>query len=346
MANKEISPIALYEGGTGSQLNTVGQMLLNDGVTVISAGSGATGTFFAGGNLWSPSLGQHCIVTNISSGSGTHTINANAKFIEVICVGGGGSGGSGRSGTSAASGGGSGGSGGGVNQTRCPVAFFGGAGASISYSVGAGGTHALGVSNANGNAGNPGGATTFGNIYALGGLAGNAGTTSGGAGVYAPASYWGPVVQCEIGQGPESGAGSLTAGTSAPTLSYFYGNYSPSSGGGGAGGNSSTSYAGGAGGAFLNAAATQVLAGGKGGSATIVAGGGGGQGTTSGFHVSFSGGTGGGGGAYHSSGTSGTGGPGGFPGGGGGGGAGSVSPIASATSGAGGAGIIVIAEWI
>src|SRR3990167_1122737 len=233
------------------------------------------------------------IVTTITAtGAGSHTLNAATKFLTVIGYGGGGGGGSGRQATSTTSGGGSGGGSGSSFMYNLPASFFGGGGASVSYSVGNGGAGgaAQATASSNGVAGSAGAATSFGNLTTST-VTSNAGAggTNGAATAGASNVALGNV--SSVTEGTPGGAGSLTAGATPTALSS--GISAPTGGGGGAGAESGVSYAGGTGGAIVHpGSGVTLLAGGA-------AGGGSGNPNTSLTNCIY-GGTGGGGGSTSS----------------------------------------------
>lgn len=165
-------PYAVVCGGTGS--TTALQQVSGTGTTgqVLTAQSGAL-------PIWSDSATSgEIIVTEYVSGaeSGTHTLNNNTKLVAVCAIGGGQGGFDNRvtGGFEIFFWGGSGGSYVFITQL---ASFFGGAGANVSYGVGAGG-----APNTNG------GDTFFGNIVALGGRNPEDHITSGIASTSSPVS--------------------------------------------------------------------------------------------------------------------------------------------------------------
>jgi hypothetical protein len=255
----------------------------------------------------------------VYTASGTFTVPIGAKVIKVTCIGAGGGGGGGaRNSTISTYSGGSGGGGGGLSDYIFRAEDLGGAGASVTVTVGTGGT---------------GGAVTATGTTALAGNAGVAGGTtsiSSGASTFLRAT------------GGGLGAGGVTTGTNATGASgfgMFGGNgvgYDSGLPGGGQGGQGSSSGAGASGGipvsSTLTAATGSVSANGGAGPSNAYyngAGGGGAGGassTTNGF-------TGGAGGSYG--------------GGGGGGGEGSTAGASGrgGAGGVGGVGLVTFTVW-
>ncbi len=342
------SPIPVIEGGLGVSSPTNHGLIIGNGTSAVSSMStGTIGQIITSNTPSAPTFQNavsNVVVTSYTSGSGNHVLNGSTTTVEVICFGAGGGGGSGRSGTTALSAGGSGGAGGGIGYTFIPVAFFGGAGATVAYSVGSAGTGGTGASSANGNPGIVGGDTQFGTITALGGTPGIGGTTTTVVGPDNVISTWNNSYQSLILTA--AGSGTVSVGGSATDIA---GMGSPTSGGGGGGGNSTTSRAGGAGGKIRNSAGTNIFAGAIGGTATTALNCDGANGSSmiaSPYAKSLLGGNGGGGGGHNNGGTSGKGGNGGFPGGGGGAGSGTVSPGTSGVGGNGGNGAIWVIEYL
>jgi hypothetical protein len=256
---------------------------------------------------------------SIFTSSDTFEIPTGAKVIKVTCIGAGGGGGGGaRNSTIATYSGGSGGGGGGISDYIFRAQDLGGAGASVTVTVGTGGT--AGAVNATG--------TTA--------LVGNAGVAGGTTSISSGASTF---LQAT---GGGAGAGGVTTGTNAVGASgigMFGGNgpgYTSALPGGGQGGQGSSSGAGASGGipvsSTLTAATGSVSANGSAGASDAYyngAGGGGAGGASS----TTNGLTGGAGGSYG--------------GGGGGGGEGSTAGASGrgGAGGAGGAGLVTFTVW-
>ena len=212
--------LSVARGGTGiSTTPSNGQLLIGNGTNytaaTLTAGYGISVTDGAGSITVATNLAVPQI-TNYTSGSGTYTVPANTKYLQVLMVGGGGGG------AGSGSGGGSGGSGG--STTFGTATSAGGSGGAT-----------------NGSVGGAGGAATVGSIsgVAISGATGDGGTTTnvvstypkGGAGA---ASALG-------GAGAGSGGSSAGAGGSGRT--------NTGGGGGGAGGSATATFGGSGGGA-------------------------------------------------------------------------------------------------
>ena len=137
-------------------------------VTKLSAtGSPSATTFLRGDGSWAtPSGGGGgggwlISATNFDA-SGTYTVPATAQFLRVFLIGGGGGGGGGGRHSLAVSGGG-GGAMGSFFYADCDVSTFGGAGASLDITIGAGGTGGIAASadSTNGASGGTGGNSTI-----------------------------------------------------------------------------------------------------------------------------------------------------------------------------------------
>ena len=268
----------------------------------------------------------------VFTASGTWTVPAGSpQTTQVMCIGGGGGGSSGAvepSGTAAA--GGAGGGGGSLVQAIFQTSSLG---ASVTVTIGAGGTGGAAQTAAGaGLAGTTGGNSTFGAfLTAYGGLGGGfigANSTGGtGAGLTGISTTYSV---CAKGGGDQQGYAAACSGGGAP------GGGETPGGTAGSGGASMLGGAGGGGGGGL-ASTPASLAGAAGGSAGTLVGPAGGAAAGNGNNGSqlatiYGAGTGGSGGGSNASGTGGTGGTGGIGGGGGGGGA------SETTSGAGGNG--------
>ena len=289
-------------------------------------------------------------------GTSTWTKPASANFVMVEMWGGGGSGGAGARGS--ALNGGSGGGGGAYAMAVFPASTLG---ATVSVSVGGGGSPRTGSSGVTGLSGLPGGTSSFGTLlYAYGGGGGQGGrsqsTPNYGAGGGGTASAGatnaagGPFIYSgttEIASAQFGGAYTADAPTrlssaqgAASAQGGAQGGGCLNSGAGGAGGCSSYGGPGGGGGAGSFGGS-----GGAGGSTTGFFGGGAAGGAVGGS--GGSGGTGrqgGGGGAGNTTTAAAAGGAGGQPGGGGGGG-GSNGSVNGGNSGTGGSGMVRVYSW-
>ena len=132
------------------------------------------------GSLWVAGAGEMSqLDAQTFSSSTTYTIPAASKLIVVECIGAGGGGGAGRRGGGQAGGGGAGGA---WERLSIPVSELGGAGASVTVTIGAGGAGAPRATvDGNGSAGSKGGNSRFGTFYFSGAMGGGGGA-SGGAG--------------------------------------------------------------------------------------------------------------------------------------------------------------------
>lgn len=341
MSYKEKSPIPIVEGGTGVSSPTQFQVVVGATTSpLVSISNGSSTQVLTSNGAADPSFqaAPSALTTSVvvtaytSAASGTHTLNAGAKVVEVFCIAGGGGGGGGT--INGGGFGGGGGSGGGVNYTNAPVSYFGGAGTGIAYTVGAGGNGGTTGSGAVGTD------TLFGNIRAIHG-AGGLNSSTGGAG---PVKFWGPITTATGGVGGASGG---AAGGATPASPSVLGSIFVPKGGGG-GGNGLGTIAGKAGGLqayAITGGTTTILAGGTGGATDGAAGGAGNDPRVSTFGLGCIGGTGGGGGGGSIAGASGRGGNGGAPGGGGGGGGGAGNGTRGG-GGNGGVGAIYVIEYL
>ena len=266
------------------------------------------------------------IFTN-TAGSSTWTKPANAKLVEILCIGGGGGGASGRRGTNAHAGGGGGGGGGNMFVWTFSAAELG---ATETVIVGTNGLGAAGQTSdsTDGIAGNPGGNSSVGTVALGGGGPGGGsglGTGTGAASGQASGQY----------RGSGGTAGAHASSASAPTLIQDRPGGAAGGGGGGSITTAGATNAAAAGGAIW---LTSLVPGGAAGTASGVNGT---NGTAFGFSNIPRPGSGGGGG-YPGTSTIGIGGDGGWPGGGGGGGAGSKNGTTSGSGGNGASGVVVI----
>jgi hypothetical protein len=261
---------------------------------------------------------------DIFTANDTYNVPAWARQLRIVCIGGGAGGGSAASGSNAAARlGGRGGGSGGRSDEIFDVDELG---ATLTITIGAGGTGGAGVAgNSNGNAGNPGGDTSVASggtdiLYAGGGTEGVGGTTAQVAGIATGG----------LGNKPGN-AGQSSVLTSVTPANTSQGDCPGGGGPGGALQTSGVANAGGDGsfGYFIGGIGRRAERGIGGASG----GGAGGAGPDKAFARGF--GAGGGAGGANASGNGGAGGAGGLPGGGGGGGGASRD---TATSGAGGNG--------
>ena len=229
--------------------------------------------------------------------STTYTVVAGAKliFVECVAAGAGGTGGARNTGTTGVTGA-AGGSGGAWEQVSIPVSELGGAGASVTVTVGAGGAGGAGRTGSTGSgiAGSIGGDSRFGTYYFGGaklqsayglmsgyvqvladgygyrGSGGNSGGSGGGdgrSGFRGGAGGGGGASITTVTRIGGDGGGYSTQPTSTSTLTYI-----ATSGGGAAGGA--------AGGGAGAAGASFGIGGGGGGSSNTTTGGAGGAGGT------------------------------------------------------------------
>lgn len=295
----------------------------------------------------------------VFTADGTYTMPANAKLLEVICIGAGGAG-----------------SDGGVkptNGTQYPGSSGGGGGARITQIFPADGlTSTVTVTvAATTTANNAGGSSTFGSYLTAfgGGVGGGIGSSTsptgagggGSLGVGANSATSGSVLggAPALTSGAAGFAGQGAGGNSAADGTYAEwggasGGGAVQSGDGKKGGSSRYGGGGGGGGGGINGATPGTpAAGAEGGvSLSITTGGGGAGGAvatsgTAGTSRSGTGfcGDGGGGGGANSTGTAGSGGAGGAPGGGGGGGGSNALGTTAGTGGTGGRGEVIVITY-
>lgn len=260
--------------------------------------------------------------------SGTWTKPANAKRVELYCIGAGGGGGSGARGLSGTNH--SGGGGGGAGQMVIAALLASDCSSTETVTIGGGGTGgAAKTADGAGNDGSVGGDTSFGMLvvakggnFGLGGvtttLAANGGTLQTNYNRFTP-------------QGQNSGGGSASNSSNAPTVADHV-LMSNRGGGGGTISSSGSDRFPAAGGAVISPSGSTICAAGSGGGSTGASGSGGN------FSNVYLLGSGGGGGYCGDSGGTVAGGSGGAGGGYGAGGGGGGSSITGANSGAGGAG--------
>ena len=282
------------------------------------------------------------VTSYTTAGSGTHTLNANTKLVEVYVFAGGAGGVGGavsdNSGSNADRAGAGGGAGG-LTHVSAPVSFFGGAGASVSYTVGDGSAGSLGTTNdsATFNPVSNGEDSNFGYIVAQGGIGG-----TDSAGVAAGKLIEFSIVQTGVG----------TSGSNNTSSSDVVGGIQATGGGGGGVYVNSIPYygAGGDSGSIKSVDGAVLVAGAAGGPA-LGSGAPGSNGSDS-LSTYFTGGTGGGGGGEGNADLSGggNGGNGGFPSGGGGGGGAGINadfgPAAGGNGGNGARGAIYVIEYL
>jgi hypothetical protein len=325
------APIAL----TQAQVTAMLDLFSNTLKGLVPPSGGGTTNFLRADATWAAPGGGGGTPADIqnftTAGSATWTKPAGARYVHIIMHGGGGGGGGGRlrADTVPAAGGGAGGAPGSWNEIWVPASLLG---ATVSLTVGAGGTAGAGRTGAaaDGGAGGTGGDSIFGTWRARGGPGGNGGTAAGGTSGGTSAGI------------EERAAGSLysKAGAAGSTASGTLGNRGGRGAGGGAGGSGHAAGVttaiggnnGGLGGSIFTTSAGTTGGGANGGASAGSAGFPGADATDI-----FYGGDGGGSGANGGGATNGgAGGNGGFPGGGAGGGG--ATTVANGSSGAGGTG--------
>jgi hypothetical protein len=169
--------LAIANGGTNAtSMATTDGVVYYDGTRLVTTAVGtATNVLTSNGAGVAPTFqaiaASGGTVSTKFTASGTWTINASTKWVDIYIWSGGAGGGSGRRGTSAASSGGGGGAGGCFCYMRAPAQAFNAAGETVT--IGAGGTGGAAQASAGTN-GNPGGNI---NISSVGNLPG--GVTSG-----------------------------------------------------------------------------------------------------------------------------------------------------------------------
>lgn len=292
------------EGGT-TTLTTKGDLLTRSASAVSRLPVGATNGHVltvdsaeTSGMKWAAAVGGMTeLDAQTFTSSTTYTVVAGAKLILVECVaaGSGGTGGARNTGTTGTTGS-SGGSGGAWEQVSIPVSELGGAGASVTVTIGAGGAGGAGRTGSTGSgiAGSIGGDSRFGTYYfggaklqsayglvsgyvqvltdgygyrGSGGGVGGSGGGGGRSGFRGGAGGGGGGSITTITRSGGEGGGYSTQPTSTSTLTYI-----ATSGGGAAGGA--------AGGGAGAAGASFGIGGGGGGSSNTATGGAGGAGGT------------------------------------------------------------------
>ena len=201
--------LAVANGGTGiTTTPTNGQIPIGNGTNytaaTLTAGYGISVTNGAGSVTVATSIGAPQ-VTTYTSGSGTYTVPANAKYLQVVMVGGGG-GGAGSDAT-----GGTGGSGG--NTTFGTATAGGGSGGATNASNGgSGGTATLGAISGIGVTGGVGDGGITGGTYPKGGMGGSSGLGGAGSGSGGSTAAAGGNAKANTGGGG-GGASCVTAST-------------------------------------------------------------------------------------------------------------------------------------
>lgn len=235
-------------------------------------------------------------------GSSSFIVPAGIEEIDVVCIGSGGQGGGGASSVSTAKSGGGGGGGGAVSRAILRGSDFT-AGATVTVTVGAGGSAAGGGgaagAGAAGTPGSDGAQTTFGSVLKAGGGGGGQGGTNaaiqGGGGGSVVNSAVGTTAGSPASAGPIAGQGGTPQGAG--------GNGSSSEWGGAAGSGKTANNAGNSGGGSIFGGPS---GGGGGGLTAANAGGVGGAGGTTQSYTTGGGASGGNGGATPTKGSDGT----------------------------------------
>ncbi len=353
MSYKRTSPLPIVEGGTNAtSMATTDGTAYYDGTRIVTTATGTSGLVLVSNGAGvaptyqvTPSA-SGTIVTKFT-GSGTWTINASTKWVDVYIWGGGGGGGSGAQNIDSNGSGGGGGGGAGPTYQRAPAQAFNAGGETVT--IGGGGTGGLAQASINTD-GNPGGAVTIsslGNIVTrVASSVAAGGTALGGSG--APGGTGGlGIILSTLRGGTAGGDGDNTVAN--PNGAASAGMFGQTGGGGGGYCNAVTPQSGGNGGLInLVGSSATLIAGGIGGtSGGTIDGTDGNPGAASNIDI-FSGGTGGGGGGGQSAAGGlvvGKGGKGGIPGGGGGGGGASINGISSGAGGDGARGEIWVVEY-
>jgi hypothetical protein len=236
--------------------------------------------------------------TRVFTSSDTFVVPTGAKVVEVTCIGGGGGGGGGARNLSGDRGGGGGG-GGGLSRYLFRAEDLGGVDASITVTVGTGGSAgaatASGTTALDGNNGTSGGTTSFGTfLYAYGGANGLGGTAlpqiggAGGLGMFRGSSGGNASYPADNGAASGGGGGGGASFGLGSIPSAF--NLTQSGTAGSAGTSNATLRGPGSGGNGRVSTTTTVSAAGAGG---LYGGGGGGGGEGSTAGATGSGGAGG-----------------------------------------------------
>jgi len=341
------TPVSIANGGTNAtSMTTTDGVVYYDGTSLVTTTAGTSGQVLTSNGAGvaptyqAVSAGSSTILTKFTS-SGTFTINASTKWVDVYIWGGGAGGGSGRRGASTTSGGGGGGAGGGRAYYRAPATAFNASGETVTIGAGGNGGGAQTTNTTNGIAGSNSTSSSLGNLVVpAGGGLGFGGTTT----TTSASSAQSVVILAVSASSGAGGTGDIVAGSAGNTATNML---AVTGGGGGGGADSGTARSGGAGGALTDANGTSLVSGGSAGIETgTINGGTGNSGIgTANIDLLMGGTGGGGGGGQKSGGSAGTGGTGGAPGGGGGGGGGSLNGTNSGAGGPGGRGEIWVFEY-
>ncbi|WP_261534710.1 glycine-rich domain-containing protein [Burkholderia multivorans] len=255
--------------GTGVALAAGQQRITGDGTNIVQpAESIAAATLSTQPMQLGQAVGRLINVQRFI-GSGTYTRSSGVSSVIVEVIGGGGAGGGSVATTSTQMSAGGGGGSGAYARAQIPSVP-----ASVSVTVGAGGTASAGAS------GGAGGASSFGSYVSVGGGNGGQSSAAGSAALFGGPGGGSTSISfgsgaIAIAQGQGGGGDYSTALATSPAsviggkggASYFGGGGSAS--GGGASGNSSSSYGGGGSGS-ANGGTAGVLAGGPGASGIVI----------------------------------------------------------------------------